>query len=313
MLKGHNGKEGTVTVVSPRESLKVTLPDNIEVSFTLDGNTIVSAQVDYDTDMELTLIEDESENVEASLSGSKLTANANLGIDQSEFKTNLVYAENKGFTIGYTGKLKGQEFLSGDVFLDAILDNEVDWANPGSILVWAMNPDKLSEIDCNVVLAEGEVKVVASLLNPAQEDAIMPTVMIIALGGTAQPEDMEAMVTRFNEISKCEIYFKGYAKPQAKLKLAYVQGETATKGLIEDDSVLSGIIAAIANSGLVIMVETYDADGNQITIPASEYFLNDELLTLANTLKENVMNSFGPLISILSSSDVFADDEVIVK
>ena len=316
-LKGSSDKDARFTWLDIRknETKNVNLPNAIDLSVTLDGQNLLSGDASLDTDFNVVLsgyYDKNSENdtvfkvSDASVYGQNLSFNANVAIDKYAVTANAVYRANTGLNVAAKALMEGKEALSVNVNVDATLTEQINWADYASILSWCMDYNKVRGLSADAAIGGDQIKVVAALKeNPVKYQEVLSTAMMIVGGSTPEPEAVKAMIDKFNEIFVGEVYFKGYDKPQAKLRLVYEAPE-GTKG--EGSSMLSSITEAIAKSGLRILVDTYDADGNEVTITVNEYFGKINLQGALATVVSNFKQAFGPLMELIDRHDAQQDD-----
>lgn len=309
ILKGSNSKDARLSWVDTRKETtkNVNLPNAIQLSMTLDGKNILAFDGSLDTDFNVAVKgyydrkaeNDTTFNVsELKAYGQNLSVNANLAIDKYAFNANAVYTASTGLKVDAKALLDGKEALSVNVNIDATLDQYTNWADYTTIMSWAINPENVRSLDATAVLGGDQIKVVAALKeNPVKYQEIMNGIAPFIAGSTPDADVVKAMIDKFNEIFVGEVYFKGYDKPQAKLRFVY---EAPTEKTKAGSSIFSSLMENVANSGLRIMVDTYDAEGNEVTISFNEYFGKINLQGSLATLKSNFEQAFAPLIGMLS-------------
>ena len=309
-LKGSNDKDVRMAWVDTKkgETKNINLPNTIDLSMTLDGKNILNAGGSLDTDFNAAVkgyYDRSAENdttfkvSEFKAFGQNLTFNANVAIDKYAVAASAVYGARTGLNVDAKAMIDGNEALTVNVNLDATLEEYIDWCDYTTILSWAMNPDNVRSLNATAKLGGDQITVVAGLKeNPVKYQEILSPVMMFLGGSTPESDAINAMIEKVNEIFVGEVYFKGYDKPQAKLRLVYEEPTEKTKAV---NSVVSSLIGNISNSGLRIMVDTYDSDGNEVTITFNEYFGKINLQNALATLKANFAEAFGPLIAQLDN------------
>lgn len=310
ILKGSNDKDARLSWVDTRKETtkNVNLPNVIQLSMAVDGKNIVSFDGSLDTDFNVVAkgyYDRNAENdttfkvSEVTAYGQNLSLTANLAIDKYAVSANAVYSARSGLNVDAKALLYGNEALTVNVNLDVTLDEHINWAEPLSLMNWAMDYEKVRGLNATAVLGGDQIKVVAALKeNPVKYQEIMTGIAPFIAGITPEPDAVKAMVDKFNEIFVGEVYFKGYDKPQAKLKLIYEEPSAGTKA-----NILSSVMDALNASGLRILVETYDAKGNVVMITFNEYFGMINLQGALATLRSNFQQAFAPLLGLLASDD----------
>ena len=316
-LKGSCDKEARFAWVTGKETKNVNLPNFIDFSLTLDNKNVLTFGGGLDTDFNVVVKGDRNGEENSSFKVSEVTAYgqnlafmANATIDSYTVSANAVYGARSGLNVDARVLMYGKEALSVNATVDATLDEHINWCEVPTILSWLMNYELVRGLNVSAALGGDQIKVVAGLKeNPVKYQEVLNAVAMIVGGSTPDPEAVKAMVDKINEILVGEIYFKGYDKPQAKLRLVYeAPAPEGTKG--EVSSMLSSITEAIAQSGLRILVDTYDAEGNEVTITVSEYFGKINLQGALSTVVSNFKQAFGPLMSMIDRHDEELDGKI---
>ena len=315
-LKGGNDTESRVTYVTPDKSSSITLPNSLEFSLSFDQNPVLSVGGSYNTDFRIEAVSDfdpeENDTVLKSLTidGQNFKGKGQIVLDKYMISATAEYSAQSGLKTDGSIMIGGVPVLSVTANLDATLDKYINWAETSSVMGWAMNYNAVRAFDITAALGGDQIKFVLGLKeNPVQYSEIMNPVLLFAGGSQPEPDAIQAMVDKFNELFTGEIYFKGYDKPQAVIKLAYADPsvEYGTKGAGEDTSILNEMLGKIMSSGLHFEVTTYDADGKEITVSTQEYFGKIDLSKAAQQVAANFNAAFGPLLSMFS--DESDDDE----
>ena len=304
-LKGSNEKDVRMAWVDTKkgETKNINLPNIIDLSITLDGKNVLSAGGLLDTDFNVAVTgyyDRSAENdttfkvSEVKAFGQNLTLNANVAIDKYAVEASAIYGASTGLNVEAKAMIEDREALALNVNLDATLDEYINWADYTTILSWAMNPENVRSLKAKAVLGGDQIKVVASIKeNPVKYQEILGPAMMFMGGGAPEADAIKTMIDKANEIFVGEIYFKGYDKPQAKLRIVYEEPTEKTKA---GSSIFSSLIDNISNSGLRIMVDTYDAEGNEVTISFNEYFGKINLKGALDIVKTNFEEAFSSVI-----------------
>ena len=319
-LKGNSSDSNIITVVDSdtKQSKSISVPGYVQVALSLNGDNLIAANGEFSTDFEIVVkgtneIEKDFEENDTVFTVSELYAygdNLNLRgellIDRYALTGNVVYAKENGFDIAATAKIAGQEVLSVNAKLDATLTSMINFADTtyAGLMAWAMDYQSVRGLSVDAVIGGGQIKVFAALNeNPVKYQEILNPVISFVGGSQPDAESVAAMIAKFNEIFTGEIYFKGYDKPQATFRLAYeapaAPGEELEGGDSDyDGSVMSMIMKAISNSGLKIVIDTYDAEGKAITVSFQEYFDGIDIKETGAIIAANFQQAFGPLIEM---------------
>ena len=315
-LKGSNDTESRVTYVTADMTSSITLPNSLEFSLSFDQIPVLSMGGSYNTDFRIVAESaydpEENDTVLTSLTieGQNFKGKGQFVLDKYTISATAEYSAQSGLKTDGSLVVGGVPVLTVTANLDATLDKYINWAETSSVMGWAMNYNAVRAFDITAALGGDQIKFVLGLKeNPVQYSEIMNPVLSFAAGSQPEPDAIQAMVDKFNELFTGEIYFKGYDKPQAVIKLAYADPSVAygTKGAGEDTSILNEMLGNLLSSGLYIEVATYDTDGNEITVPIQEYFGKIDLSKPVQKVVANFNAAFGPLLSMFSDENV--DDE----
>ena len=309
-LKAGSDTESRFTEVTREGAKSATLPNSIDLSLSFDGNNVLSIGGDYTTDFRAVLeseynaAEDTEKFARLTLTGSKFSAKGKLAIDKYALSGNASYTAKDGIKADAKFMIADKEALSIDAHLDATLSEYTNWLESSDIAAWAMDYNSVRSLTVNAVLGGDQIKAVVGLKeNPVQYTEILTPIMSFVADVPVEPEAIEAMVAKFNEIFVGEFWFKGFDKPQATLKLAYKTPQDAGKVYIDENDIFAGIMAKINASGLQFLVDSYDKDGKEITISAAEYFGKIDVSTFGQKVVANFQAAFGPLLEMLQGDD----------
>jgi hypothetical protein len=67
----------------------------------------------------------------------------------------------------------------------------------------------------------------------------------------------------------------------------------------EDGSIIDMITQAIQNSGIYVVVETFDSKGNDITVPAKEYFTKIDMRAFKEEMSRKFNSVFAEVLAPL--------------
>lgn len=312
-LKGSNDDVSRVTYYDQKKEKEgtATLPDMLALSVTLDNTTtLLSANLEYDTDLKVRLEgtgfnfpdDEESDSEDATkvsylkFEGEQLSLKCNLGLERYSVSANVDYTDRNGLNVEATAKISGNEVVKVNAVVDATV-KDVNWADPSIILTsWLMNPEKFRAAKVIASVNGDEVKIVANIKeNPFNDDKITEKILSLAAGVKPTEEDIKTLVDKLNEILNVEVYFKGYTKPQAKLKVVFEpqSGSDSDGDEPSGSDILGQIMNNISKSGLRILVDTYDADGKNVTITVEEYLSKIDVKTAGQTIVANFKQAFG--------------------
>ena len=313
-LRGHSDIESRIAITDTKrdETHTVALPDSLNISLCLDDDTLVCLNVGYATNFKVDLKGAVNDNDKLKISSLKFTGNelsldADASIDKYSLKTKANYDDENGLNFGFAAGISNTEAVTGNIHLRGKFDNSLDWAETSNILVWASNVEYFQGLDCNVNIFSDEIKLHASLENPLLNGSVLQLFALLATASetTKIPADttMVRLVNEFNNIFKGEIYFKGYAEPQARVKLVY-DPAPLTKAPINISEIGKTIGSNFDRFGLKIGVETYDQDGVKVFVSFVEYFKEDDYKPIWEQLKQNFEYAFGPVLSTIKNKQV---------
>lgn len=301
-LKVSFGKTGAVELTTEagevNETLNVNLPSLVSFAVAIDGETVIGADLNISTDYLIKAVRRMADNEQfqvesVTLNGSKLNMNGELTVGDCSYLGKVSYTDNSGLDLGVAAKVKGNEILGADVHVNAVLNNDLDYANSSSLMLLAMN--NIKGLGADVRLGED-----ASVKAKFTKNPVMTVMPIISAG----PEDMPALLDSLNNAFSCGVYFKGYKDPQAKLRFSYQAPEKSDNVPADDEDMLGMIVSSLANSGLIVVVDTYDQDGKDITVPALEYFGKIDFERFGNGMSEKFNSAFAETLAPLFHVDV---------
>lgn len=305
----------SVTLSAPDKSGTYIVPNLMEFSLSFDGIPVLAINGDYTSDFRIsaqaTIDRETGDTVVTSLifDGNSFNAKGSLTLDKYVFSAYSSYSDKNGLTIGGSAKIGGADAISLKLDLDATITKETNWADKNYVMAWAMNPEALRGINLTAKLGGDEITLVAGLKESPFKypEEIMSPIAVIFAGSQPAEQDIKTMVDKVNELLVGEVYFKGFDKPQATIKLAYAAStpNSGVKGAADDDdsSELGGIMEGVADLGLYFEVTTYDKDGYEIQIPASVYFSNINMSKIITSVVTNFKAAFGPLLEMLQDDD----------
>ncbi len=292
-LKVSAAQSGAVEVQTPGDGKveieTVKLPSVVSVAVKMDGNLMIGADLNISTDYLFKISESQNAVESVTLDGSNLNMSGVLSIGDCSFGAKLSYTEKAGLSIGTDTKVNGSEIIGADINIKAVLANNKNYANPANLMELAMTG--INGLNANARLG-GDAIVFKAEVSKNPVTVIMPVI-------SASEKEMPALIDSLNDAFKCGVYFKGFKEPQAKFLFAYQP--VPENELIKTDSgsVLDQMAAAIANSGLSVVVETYDAEGKEITVPALEYFGKINFQQFAQVMTEKFNAAFAETLAPL--------------
>ena len=311
VLKGHNDSESRVSITNAttQQVKNITLPDTLDLSVTIGNNKVLQAKIAYETDFQVqvegtgSIIRKEVEGVKPDkfkltkliLNGEELSLNAGVTLDKYSILAGVDYDKENGVNITAKAQMLGADILSIRAKVDATLSENLDWKNPmGSILPWLTNPDRMARGgQIEAVLGNDDIKLLASF--DLTDNEIVTALMALVLGQPKTQEDFDKarnMVEYLNNRIKGELYFKGYADPQAKIKFIFDPESVGEKNISKLDD-MDAMRENINNSGIRVMVDTYDSNGYAVTVSFQEYFGAIDIKTIGKTIVSKFKTAFG--------------------
>ena len=272
----------------------VKLPSVVSFAVKMDGNPVLGADVNISSDYLIKIVEvlddnDDTKVESVTINGSNLNMNGAVSVGNCSFGGKLSYTEQAGINIGAAAKVNGSEILGADINIKAVLANNTNYADLGNLMGLAMTG--INGVSANARLNSDEIVFKAEISkNPV--NVIMP---ILA----ATEEEMPALIDSLKDAFKCGIYFKGYSEPQAKLTFVYQPVDKSDIVQTESESIIDQLVAAIANSGISVLVDTYNAEGKKIVVPAKEYFGKIDVAQFAQGMTEKFNAAFAETLAPL--------------
>lgn len=296
-LKVSAAQSGAVEVQTPGDDKveinTVKLPSVVSVAVKMDGNLMIGADLNISTDYLFKITEGlnaaETKVESVTFDGSNLNMSGVLSIGDCSFGAKLSYTDTAGLSIGTYTKVNGSEIIGADINIKAVLANNRNYANPANLMLLAMTG--INGLNANARLG-GDAIVFKAEVSKNPVTVIMPVI-------SASEKEMPALIDSLNDAFKCSVYFKGFKEPQAKFLFAYQP--VPENELINTDSGsdLDKMVAAIVNSGLSVVVETFDAEGKVITVPALEYFGKIDVQQFAQVMTEKFNAAFAETLAPL--------------
>ena len=311
VLKGHNDPESRVSITNAttQQVKNITLPDTLDLSVTIGNNKVLQAKITYETDFQVqvegtgSIIRKEVEGVKPDkfkltkliLNGEELSLNAGVTLDKYSILAGVDYDKENGVNITAKAQMLGADILSIRAKVDATLSENLDWKDPmGSILPWLTNPDRMARGgQIEAVLGNDDIKLLASF--DLTDNEIVTALMALVLGQPKTQEDFDKarnMVEYLNNRIKGELYFKGYADPQAKIKFIFDPESVGEKNISKLDD-MDAMRENINKSGIHVMVDTYDSNGYAVTVSFQEYFGAIDIKTIGKTIVSKFKTAFG--------------------
>ena len=311
VLKGHNDPESRVSITNAttQQVKNITLPDTLDLSVTIGNNKVLQAKIAYETDFQVqvegtgSIIRKEVEGVKPDkfkltkliLNGEELSLNAGVTLDKYSILAGVDYDKESGVNITAKAQMLGADILSIRAKVDATLSENLDWKNPmGSIMPWLTNPDRMARGgQIEAVLGNDDIKLLASF--DLTDNEIVTALMALVLGQPKTQEDFDKarnMVEYLNNRIKGELYFKGYADPQAKIKFIFDPESVGEKNISKLDD-MDAMRENINKSGIHVMIDTYDSNGYAVTVSFQEYFGAIDIKTIGKTIVSKFKTAFG--------------------
>ena len=311
VLKGHNDPESRVSITNAttQQVKNITLPDTLDLSVTIGNKPVLWAKIGYSTDFQVqvegtgSIIRKEIDGVKPDkfkltkliLNGEELSLNAGVTLDKYSILAGVDYDKENGVNITAKAQMLGADILSIRAKVDATLSENLDWKNPmGSILPWLTNPDRMARGgQIEAVLGNDDIKLLASF--DLTDNEIVTALMALVLGQPKTQEDFDKarnMVEYLNNRIKGELYFKGYADPQAKIKFIFDPESVGEKNISKLDD-MDAMRENINKSGIHVMVDTYDSNGYAVTVSFQEYFGDIDIKTIGKTIVSKFKTAFG--------------------
>lgn len=279
------------TKAEASRQVEVFLPDQLDVLLTKDGETVIGLDAEYTTDFHVDYGVNDLGKKSLQFLGNNLNLKGNLALLEYAFDFNAVYNFKEGLKVGVTGKKGSDEIANVNVYVNGKLydgDLATNWLDKNSILAWVVDYNNTFKgLSVDASLGGGKIKVVASLENPIKYQEAGALLTGLALGVKPNAEDIATGVAKFNEIFKGEIYFSGFDEPQARIRLAYEEPEGDVPFTFSN----------IAKTGFYFNVETYDAQGKEITVSMKEYLSKVDFSAMGQSIVEKLKSTFMPILT----------------
>lgn len=293
------------TNVEKKISGSLALPKLVEITITLDGKVLADAKGEFNSDYTISVTNDTlSEEQSFVVEGSQMSAHANVKVVGYELDGKLDFDENTGATGSISAKYGNGELLSISGKLDAVL-KDVDFTDSVAMLIWAQNPEMLKSISANASLGGGQIEIKGSLENPFKDEDLAKYMGNLIAGVVLTDEQFEDMVAKFNELFKVGVYFKGYEKAQAVMKVKYnkAQSADADKNNAQSNGIIDEIGGTINKVGGYLVMEAHGEDGKLCEIPVEEYFKGVDINQFKQVIMDKAIKAFGPIIAQFESEE----------
>ncbi|MBR2395174.1 MAG: hypothetical protein IKB00_01035 [Bacteroidaceae bacterium] len=294
---------------------RLPIPELIDITLSLDGKVLADVKSEYDSDYVISFTNDtiSSDDEESFvIEGSKMSAKASAKFVGYELNGKLDFDEETGFDGSLAAKYGSNELFSANGKIDAVF-KDVDFTDSVSMIIWAQNPEKLKSISGSASLGGGQIEIKGSLENPFKDETVAKYMRSLMAGVVLTDEQFEEMVAKFNELFNVGIYFKGYEKPQAVLKVKYNKAQNNANGSKADiDDQEPGIVdeigGALSKVGGYLVFEVHDEAGKAYEIPAEEYFKGIDINQFKQVIMDKVLKAFGPIIAQMNADEEDGED-----
>lgn len=294
---------------------RLPIPELIDITLSLDGKVLADVKSEYDSDYVISFTNDtiSSDDEESFVvEGSKMSAKASAKFVGYELNGKLDFDEETGFDGSLAAKYGSNELFSANGKIDAVF-KDVDFTDSVSMIIWAKNPELLKSMSANASLGGGAVEIKGSLENPFKDKDLAKYMGSLMAGTILTDEQFEDMVAKFNELFKVGVYFKGYDKAQAVMKVKYNKDARKDAGQPDPDQEESDIFdvmgGQILKIGSYMVMEVHDEKGKLVEVPVEEYFKGIDLNQFQQVIMEKALKVFGPLIALLSEDAEEEEEE----
>lgn len=231
------------------------LPELIELSVKVDDYVIVELDGTLKTDFLVNINSTKSlvSGIDSLLSvkikGSNLLLNGDLKFGDAVLSGKVGYTDAEGVSLANKISRDGVEILSFGANAKIPLNENIDYAHIdiSSGMEMALSVENLG---VNASLGGDQIKLNAGFTQSP--------VNCLAAVAFATPSQMERCANDLNEIFDGNIYFRGYLKPQGKIKFMYDESIRDTSDYQNDDYIKL-LLHRITHSGLYIAVEDLES------------------------------------------------------
>ena len=259
------------------DTLKVNIPDFLEIELSKNSTPIVSLNADYtDSDFKVEYVEKDKKLSSLKIDGEKVNLTGKLFFGALTVDVQGNYTKDKGLSLKAVGNFGKNEALSVKANIYGTVRNSVDWVNYLSLMGWAIDSTAFKGVDLEASIYGGKVKMVTTLENPLKYPEIQ-SFLAGLISGQLKQTVIDNAINKINEIFKGEMYFEGFSKPQAWIRCEQAPNTTVANlvsvnifGNFED--MIKQIKQNLDNTGIRLVIDTYDAQGNVITVKVKDYF-----------------------------------------
>ena len=274
----------------------INLPKFIDAAVTVDGKNFFSYDAytvtDFVLDGKLDRVNDKDTLTGLVLNGSYFQSEGIAALGTNKFNALARYLGEEGITLRGKVSSGSDEIFSANLGIMAELSPSMNLKNTMALGLWAMGAIK--SVTADAKLGGDKISIVAGFDQN-------PVTALLSVATSTEQEEILEVVDTLNAHFTCNIFFKGYDEAQAKIKLA----QKAPKEIlhVDEGSFFDNLTAGIANSGVYFAVETFDKDGNVITMPADKYFTQIDMNSFQELMTEKFNNMFAEVLAPLFGVD----------
>lgn len=278
----------------------VVLPESVEISVSLDGKAMASYKGSLKSDMSI-YGETRNDKLTMRTEGSKAAVAGSLKVLSYEMAGNFNFDMSKGLDGKFAIKYADRDLMVLNGKVDAVFEG-LDLNDTIAALTWAQDPNQLKSVSGSASLGGGQVEVKGSLENPFKDKDLAKYMGTLMTGTILSDDEFEDMVAKFNKLFNVGVYFKGYDKPQAVLKVKYIKaadrkGAEDEFDADEDLSLIDVMGAAIMRAGGYMVFVAHDENGKEVEVSPEEYFGGIDLSKVQSVIAEKALRVFGPYMT----------------
>lgn len=274
----------------------LNLPQLIDVAVKVDGQTIMSYRGNIRTNFVVDGKVEQANGMDTLTSivvrGTTLQTGAKACLGTNTFNASVGYDETDGIFLKTKVSGGDAEIFSANVGIKAELSPSLNWKNTMLIGMWAMS--NIESVTADAKLGGDKISIVAGFDQN-------PVTALLSVATSTKQEEILEVVDTLNAHFTCNIFFKGYDEAQAKIKLAQKTPKEILP--LDEGSFFDNLTAGIANSGVYFAVETFDKDGNVITMPADKYFTQIDMKSFQQSMSDKFNGVFSEMLAPLFGVD----------
>lgn len=291
------------------------LPKNLNLSIDFDNKPLAALSLGLDADAEFTKKVLPGEN-HYMLDAKKFDISIKGEIAELSMEGNASFNIQKGLSVKFNTSLDGTQLINGSIALNADLTDLAKDASESTVMAWALDYDKLRNIEFNASLMGNKVIFKSRLDNPAKDSKALASLTEIAQAEKVTPDMADRFIERISPFFSSDVYYAGFDKPQASVELVATsemnlndlmgkvkEGEGGIlSNLIAGSSEAIGAAASKFGTCIVPSIRIHAAKAeDEKVVSVHEFMEKVDVESAANTVMEKFSKAFRDCAEILGT------------